>query len=66
MINPGKRKLITGGLLLGLGVLITFIKGDIPPNLKDLMEWTYIAFVLGNGFEYYSTMKTGRKPPRNK
>jgi hypothetical protein len=54
-----QRKVISGLVLLTIGVTITFIKGDIPDNLKDLMEWLYFAFVLGNGLEYFSNLKLG-------
>jgi hypothetical protein len=57
IMNPGKRKIITGAILLITGVVITLIKGDIPPNLNNLLEWLYFAFVLGNGFEHFTNMK---------
>lgn len=61
MINPGKRKIITGAVLLVVGVIITLIKGDIPPNLNGLLESIYFAFVMGNGFEHFTNMKKGNK-----
>jgi hypothetical protein len=43
-----QRKIWSGVTLLIVGVVITFIKGDIPPNLLSLMELLYSAFVIGN------------------
>jgi hypothetical protein len=55
------RKIISGTALLVVGVGITLVKGDIPPNLLALMESLYIAFVAGNGVEHYVNMKRLRK-----
>lgn len=48
MRNFTTRKILSGLILLIVGIIITFIKGDIPENLLSLMEWLYSAFVLGN------------------
>lgn len=52
------RKIVSGLVLLGVGVLITYWKGDIPTNLSGLMQTLYYGFVAGNAFEHYTTMKT--------
>lgn len=48
------RKIISGLVLLIVGIVITIVKGDIPVNLLSLMQWIYSAFVLGNSTEYLS------------
>jgi hypothetical protein len=49
-----KRKLLSGAVILATGLFITYLNGDIPPNLLNLMETLYGAFVLGNAFEHTS------------
>lgn len=51
------RKIISGLLLLIVGLGVTYMKGDIPPNLLSLMQLLYGAFVLGNAFEHYTSTK---------
>lgn len=46
------RKILSGLILLIIGLVITYIKGDIPPNLLSLMQWLYTAFVVGNFGEH--------------
>jgi hypothetical protein len=53
-MNRTYRKVISGLVLLIVGVVITLIKGDIPNNLNQLMGWLYTAFVAGNGVEHIS------------
>jgi hypothetical protein len=52
IINPSRRKIIAGATLLLVGIGITIIKGDIPPNLLSLMQLLYGTFVLGNAFQH--------------
>jgi len=51
-MNTTYRKIISGLVLLIVGVTIALIKGDIPNNLSQLMGWLYTAFVAGNGLEH--------------
>jgi hypothetical protein len=51
------RKIISGAVLLITGIVITYWKGDIPSNMKELMENLYYGFVAGNAFEHFTTMK---------
>ena len=55
------RKIISGVILLTVGVVITFIKGDIPPNLLSLMQLLYVTFVAGNGFVHATTAYVATK-----
>lgn len=55
-MNTSSRKIISGLVLLTVGVIITLIKGDIPNNLSQLMGWLYTAFVVGNMSEHYTNM----------
>ncbi len=43
---PGK--VISGLVLLIVGVLIVYLKGDIPPNFSTFMQTLYSAFVVGH------------------
>ncbi len=54
----GTRKIISGIVLLAVGLGVVYLKGDIPPNLLSLMQILYGAFVLGNAFEHYTESKT--------
>ena len=58
MTQFSTSKIISGAVLLGVGVLITYWKGDIPTNLGGLMQTLYYGFVAGNAFEHYTYMKT--------
>ena len=60
------RKLIGALVLLIVAVVMTYIKGDIPTNLTNFMEMIYITFVLGNGLEYFTQLKTGASPAPTK
>lgn len=51
------RKIISGFIILGVGLFITYEKGDIPPNLLALMQWIYVSFVAGNAMEHYTSHK---------
>jgi len=55
------RKIIAGAVLLVVGVVITFIKGDIPVNLLSLMQLIYSAFVVGNIGEHASNAYKDKK-----
>lgn len=52
------RKIISGLVLLVVGVLVVYWKGDIPTNFSTFLQTMYGAFVVGNAFEHYTTMKT--------
>lgn len=58
------RKLVSGLMLLCVGVGMTLFKGDIPPNLLSLMQALYAAFVLGNATEHYTNWVKNDKQPR--
>ena len=49
------RKIISGLVLLLVGLIVTYIKGDIPPNLLSLMQLLYSAFIIGNSLEHATT-----------
>lgn len=55
----GYRKLIAGGIVLGLGVGAALKWGDIPANLNQLLEFLFGSFVVGNGFEHASDAYAG-------
>ncbi len=57
----GARKVISGLVLLIVGVGIVILKGDIPPNLLSLMQLLYAAFVVGNIGEHVTTAYTNIK-----
>lgn len=61
----GTRKVLSGAVLLLVGLAITLVKGDIPVNLLSLMQWIYSAFVLGNIGEHasnaYGSLKNRKK-----
>lgn len=61
MTQFSTRKIISGLVLLGVGVLITYWKGDIPTNLSGLMQTLYYGFVAGNAFEHYTTMNSNKE-----
>lgn len=61
MKTYSSRKLLSGLLLLVVGVVITLIKGDIPPNLEGLLQSLYYAFVLGNSAEHFTNMRMSNK-----
>lgn len=50
------RKIISGLVLLVVGIVITVVKGDVPDNMLSLMQALYTAFVVGNGLEHISNM----------
>lgn len=52
-------KVVTGAVLLGVGLLVVYLKGDIPSGLLSLMQWIYMGFVAGAGFDKYVTNKNG-------
>lgn len=66
MSVTSKRKIISGAVLLLVGVIITVVKGDIPQNLQGLMENLYYGFVAGNAFEHFTNMKTNQKEEGSK
>lgn len=55
------RKIISGLILLISGLVITYIKGDIPNNLLSLMQSLYFAFVAGNSIEHLHTIISNKK-----
>jgi len=55
------RKIVSGLVLLGVGVLVTYWKGDIPTNLGSLMQTLYYGFIAGNAFEHFTVMKTPKE-----
>lgn len=66
MSNFSTRKIITGAILLVSGLLVTYWKGDIPPNLLSLMQTLFFAFVAGNGWEHYMEVVKNKLPPQFK
>lgn len=59
------RKIIGAFALLGVAVVMTVIKGDVPPHLENFMEIIYFTFVLGNGMEYFTKLKQENKGVSN-
>lgn len=49
------RKILSGLVLLAVGLGVTIAKGDVPANLLSLMQWLYSAFVIGNIGEHVTT-----------
>lgn len=54
------RKVMAGLLILLVGVGITLIKGDIPPNLLSLLQVIYGTFVLGNVGQHAADSFSGK------
>lgn len=54
------RKILSGLVLLIIGSVVVYLKGDIPPNFSTFMETLFGAFVMGNAFEHYSVMKSAQ------
>lgn len=48
----GVRKLMIAALLLGIGVTITYLKGDVPPGLLQLLSVIFGGFIIGNAAEH--------------
>jgi len=48
----GGRKVAMGLLILGIAVAVLLVRGDVPPNFKELLAVVFGAFVVGNGFEH--------------
>lgn len=51
------RKIISGAVLLAVGLAVTCVKGDVPPNFLALLQWIYVSFVAGNAMEHYTNTK---------
>ena len=58
-MKSGGRKVFGSLLVLGCGVLITGMKGDVPPNFLQLLQTVYLAFIVGNGTEHLTAMIKG-------
>lgn len=52
----GLRKVLAALVLLAVGVVVTYFKGDVPAGLGSLLQNLFIAFVLGNGVEHAATV----------
>ena len=59
------RKLAVGSVLLVTALVVTYFKNDIPQNLLSFMQALYCFFVVGNGLEYYSNLKTKKEETKN-
>lgn len=55
------RKVLSGLLILAVGIVTVLIKGDIPPNFLSLLQWTYGSFVLGNGVQYVANAMSSKQ-----
>ena len=56
----GNRKVIGAIVTTVIGVVITQVKGDIPPNLLSLLIAVFSGFVLGNIGEHVTAAISGR------
>lgn len=61
----GSRKLITGLVLLLVGLGITLARGDIPPGLLSLLQALYASFVVGNGVEHIGNIVATKKATKD-
>lgn len=59
----GGRKMAVGFLVLGVGVALSAARGDIPPNLLQLLSVIFGGFVVGNGFEHVARSMRKSEPP---
>lgn len=50
----GGRKTIVAVIVFITGLIVTHLKGDVPPNLLQLLSIVFGAFVVGNVGEYVS------------
>lgn len=50
------RKIISGLVLLSVGLIVTYFKSDIPNNLLALMQWLYVSFCAANSAQHVSSM----------
>lgn len=48
----GGRKTVAAIATLALGMIVTYSKGDIPPNLLQLLGLVFGGFVMGNVGEH--------------
>lgn len=55
------RKILSGLLLLIVGIIVTYIKGDVPEHLLSLMQSLYYAFVIGNATQHVSNAVVASK-----
>lgn len=60
MSHIATRKIIVGFVLLLVGIVVTYWKNDIPPNLLSLMSTIFISFCSANSIEYLTKMFNGR------
>jgi hypothetical protein len=56
-VDTTLRKIWSGVILLVIGTLFAYVKGDIPPNYAGFLNMLFFGFVVGNGFEHYTNMK---------
>ena len=59
--SVGGRKVLVTLIMAGVGLALTFYKGDIPPGLLGLMQTIFGAFVVGNVFEHIADASVKRK-----
>jgi hypothetical protein len=50
----GLRKVISGSVILLIAVGITYLKGDVPKGLGDVLIYMFGFFVVGNALEHGS------------
>jgi hypothetical protein len=50
----GGRKVVALVIVMLLAVGAVFLKGDVPPNFLQVLQWVFAAFVVGNGVEHLS------------
>lgn len=48
----GGRKVAVAAVALVVGIGATLLRGDIPPNLLELIQVLFGAFIVGNGVEH--------------
>lgn len=59
-ISTSGRKLFVTIIILGIGVAVTLLRGDLPHNLLNLLEIVLACFVGGNAVEHLAKMREAR------
>lgn len=54
----GLRKLIISLIILGVAIVITYTKGDVPAGMVSVLNFIFGGFVVGNAIEHITESST--------
>lgn len=54
----GGRKLVVGMVILAVAIAATWLKGDVPPGLVQILGIIFASFVVGNSVEHAAAAYT--------